>query len=133
MNSTAKLGGASAIGASSIAFLRPLCGTSDLRSSAACTSFALTGKQSFLNQPLLCWAHEIENPVLLIHGAEAHSRYFSETTFEKMTGRKVVGESAKEGNKEMMIIPGAVHCDLYDNLDVIPFDKIESFYRENLK
>ena len=95
--------------------------------------WSFTGKQSFLNQPLLCWASEIENPVLLIHGENAHSRYFSETAFEKMTGRKVVGESAKEGNKEMLIIPGAVHCDLYDNLDVIPFDKIESFYKESMK
>ena len=95
--------------------------------------WSFTGKQSFLNQPLLCWASEIENPVLLIHGENAHSRYFSETAFEKMTGRKVVGESAQVGNKEMLIIPGAVHCDLYDNLDVIPFDKIESFYKESMK
>ena len=95
--------------------------------------WSFTGKQSFLNQPLLCWASEIENPVLLIHGENAHSRYFSETAFEKMTGRKVVGVSAQVGNKEMLIIPGAVHCDLYDNLDVIPFDKIESFYKESMR
>ena len=92
------------------------------------------GCQSFLNQPLLCWAQEIENPVLLIHGEKAHSRYFSEYAFERMTGRKVVGESATEGNKEMLIIPGATHVDLYDDVaGVIPYDKIEAFFRENLK
>ena len=92
------------------------------------------GCQSFLNQPLLCWAQEIENPVLLIHGEKAHSRYFSEYAFERMTGRKVVGESAVEGNKEMLIIPGATHVDLYDDVaGVIPYDRIEAFFRENLK
>ena len=92
------------------------------------------GCQSFLNQPLLAWAHEIENPVLLIHGGKAHSRYFSEYAFERMTGKHVVGESAKEGNKEMLIIPGASHVDLYDDVaGVIPYDKIETFFRENLK
>ena len=92
------------------------------------------GCQSFLNQPLLAWAHEIENPVLLIHGERAHSRYFSEYAFEKMTGRHVEGVSAKEGNKELMIIPGASHVDLYDDVaGVIPYDKIEKFFNENLK
>ncbi len=92
------------------------------------------GCQSFLNQPLLAWAHEIENPVLLIHGEKAHSRYFSEYAFERMTGRHVVGESAKEGNKELLIIPGASHVDLYDDVaGVIPYDKIEGFFKENLK
>ncbi len=92
------------------------------------------GCQSFLNQPLLAWAHEIENPVLLIHGEKAHSRYFSEYAFERMTGRHVVGESAKEGNKELLIIPGASHVDLYDDVaGVIPYDKMEAFFKENLK
>ena len=92
------------------------------------------GCQSFLNQPLLCWAHEIENPVLLIHGEKAHSRYFSEYAFERMTGKHVVGESAIEGNKELMIIPGASHVDLYDDVaGVIPYDKMEAFFKENLK
>ncbi|MCR4764940.1 MAG: alpha/beta hydrolase [Bacteroidaceae bacterium] len=91
------------------------------------------GCQSFLNQPLLAWAHEIETPVLLIHGEKAHSRYFSEYAFEKMTGKQVVGESAKEGNKEMLIIPGASHVDLYDDeAGVIPFDKIRTFFTDNL-
>ena len=92
------------------------------------------GCQSFLNQPLLAWAQEIEAPVLLIHGEKAHSRYFSEYAFERMTGRHVVGESAKEGNKELLIIPGASHVDLYDDVaGVIPFDKMETFFKENLR
>ena len=92
------------------------------------------GCQSFLNQPLLAWAHEIENPVLLIHGEKAHSRYFSEYAFEKMTGVHVEGESKTVGNKELLIIPGASHVDLYDDeAGVIPFDKMEQFFRENLK
>ena len=93
-----------------------------------------TGCQSFLNQPLLAWAHEIENPVLLIHGEKAHSRYFSEYAFEKMTGKHVEGLSAVVGNKELMIIPGAVHTDLYDDKNgKIPYDKMEAFFNENLK
>ena len=92
------------------------------------------GCQSFLNQPLLAWAHEIQTPVLLIHGEKAHSRYFSEYAFERMTGKKVVGVSAKEGNKEILIIPGATHVDLYDDqAGLIPYDRIEQFFNENLK
>jgi len=82
-----------------------------------------TSSLSFLNMPLLSFAGEIRNAVLLIHGEKAHSRYFSEDTFKKLKG----------DNKELMIIPGASHTDLYDNLDKIPFDKIEQFYRKNLK
>ena len=94
----------------------------------------VTGCQSFLNQPILAFAAEIENPVLLIHGEKAHSRYFSEYAFEKMTGKHVEGVSAKEGNKELLIIPGASHVDLYDDVaGVIPYDKIETFFKENLK
>ena len=105
------------------------------RSGGSTDGWNLIGCQSFLNQPLLCYAHEISNPVLLIHGELAHSRYFSETAFEKMTG--VTPESGKTtviGNKELMIIPGAVHTDLYDDrAGVIPYDKIEQFFRTNLK
>lgn len=92
------------------------------------------GCQSFLNQPLLSYANEIETPVLLIHGEKAHSRYFSEYAFEKMTGVKLEeGKSAKVGNKELLIIPNAVHTDLYDDkAGVIPYDKIEAFFNENL-
>ena len=92
------------------------------------------GCQSFLNQPLLAWAAEIESPVLLIHGEKAHSRYFSEYAFAKMTGKTCNGESMKEGNKEILIIPGAVHTDLYDDKNgKIPYDKMEAFFKENLK
>ena len=104
------------------------------RSGNSTDGWNVTGCQSFLNQPLLAWAHEIENPVLLIHGEKAHSRYFSEYAFEKMTGVHVDGESKTVGNKEIMIIPGAVHTDLYDDLNgKIPYDKMEKFFKENLK
>ena len=94
----------------------------------------VVGCQSFMNQPLLAWASEIETPVLLIHGEKAHSRYFSEYAFEKMTGVHVEGVSKTVGNKELMIIPGASHVDLYDDVaGVIPFDKIERFFTDNLK
>lgn len=67
-------------------------------------------------------ANEIENAVLIIHGEKAHSRYFSEDAYKLLKG----------DNKELMIIPGANHTDLYDRLDIIPFDKIEAFFRKNL-
>lgn len=81
------------------------------------------GCMSFLNQPILCYSEEIRSAVLLIHGEKAHSCYFSKDAFKKLKG----------DNKELMIIPDAVHTDLYDNLDVIPFDKMEKFFRENMK
>ena len=84
----------------------------------------VTGTMSFLNQPLLDMAGEIKTPVLLIHGEKAHSRYFSEGAFAKLKG----------DNKELMIIPGAVHTDLYDDrAGVIPYDKIETFLKTYLK
>ena len=84
----------------------------------------ITGTMSFLNQPLLDMAGEIKTPVLLIHGEKAHSRYFSEGAFAKLKG----------DNKELLIIPGAVHTDLYDDVKgVIPYDKMESFFKINLK
>ena len=82
-----------------------------------------TSALSFINMPLLQYAHEIRTPVLLIHGENAHSRYFSEDAFKKLTG----------DNKELMIIPGASHVDLYDNMNAIPFDKLEQFFKTNLK
>ena len=105
------------------------------RSGNSTDGWNVTGCQSFLNQPLLAWAHEIETPVLLIHGEKAHSRYFSEYAFEKMTGVHVEGESKTVGNKELLIIPGAVHTDLYDGggKNAIPFDKLQSFFEEYLK
>ena len=77
----------------------------------------------FLNAKLLAYAGEIESAVLVIHGEKAHSRYFGETAFKMLKG----------DNKELMIIPGASHCDLYDQLDIIPFDKLAEFYRKYLK
>lgn len=82
-----------------------------------------TSALSFINMPILAYSDEIRNAVLLIHGEKAHSRYFSEDAFKKLKG----------DNKELLIIPGANHTDLYDNFDKIPFDKIEAFYREYLK
>ena len=104
------------------------------RSGNSTDGWNVIGTQSFLNQPLLAWAHEIENPVLLIHGEKAHSRYFSEYAFERMTGKHVEGQSAKEGNKELYIIPGASHIDLYDDeAGVVPYDKMADFFKKNLK
>ncbi len=80
----------------------------------------VTGCQSFLNQPILQYSQEIRSAVLIIHGEKAHSCYFSKDAFAKLTG----------DNKELMIIPGAVHTDLYDRLDIIPFDKITAFFRK---
>ena len=103
------------------------------RSGNSTDGWNVIGCQSFLNQPLLAWAHEIENPVLLIHGEKAHSRYFSEYAFERMTGKHVEGQSAKEGNKELYIIPGASHIDLYDDeAGVVPYDKMAEFFAKNL-
>ena len=82
-----------------------------------------TSTLSFLNMPILAYAGEIRNAVLLIHGENAHSRYFSEDTYKELKG----------DNKELLIIPGANHTDLYDNLEKIPFDKIESFFNDYLK
>lgn len=82
-----------------------------------------TSALSFMNMPLLSYSHEIRSAVLMIHGEKAHSRYFSEDAFKKLKG----------GNKELLIIPGASHVDLYDRMDVIPFDKIEQFFRTYLK
>ena len=92
-----------------------------------------TSSLSFINTPQLTYTAEIENPVLIIHGEKAHSRYFSEDAFEKMTGTKRMGLNTIKGNKELMIIPGASHTDLYDQVNIIPFDKIETFFKNNLK
>ena len=92
-----------------------------------------TNALSFVNMPLLCYIGEIKNPVLIVHGEDAHSRYFSETAFENMTGVKRSGNDTVAGNKELLIIPGASHVDLYDNFNAIPFDKIEKFFEDNLR
>ena len=83
----------------------------------------VTSGLSFSNMPLLSYSDEIRSAVLLIHGENAHSRYFSEDAFKKLTGE----------NKELMIIPGASHVDLYDNFEKIPFEKIKAFFDTYLK
>ena len=82
-----------------------------------------TSALAFINAPILAYAGEIRSAVLLIHGEKAHSRYFSEDTFKKLKG----------DNKELLIVPGAVHTDLYDRTDIIPFDRMEEFFRKYLK
>ncbi|MCH3909488.1 MAG: alpha/beta hydrolase [Bacilli bacterium] len=92
--------------------------------------WSLTSGWSFMNMPILCYTKEIRNAVLLIHGEKAHSRYFSEDAFKDMTS----GEGKKwAANKELLIVPGANHVDLYDNPKMIPFDKIQAFFSEYLK
>ena len=82
-----------------------------------------TSALSFINMPLLAYSDEIRSAVLMIHGEKAHSRYFSEDAFKKLKG----------DNKELLIIPGASHVDLYDNLEVIPFERIRDFFQSSLK
>lgn len=80
---------------------------------------------SFFNQPILKYSNEIRSAVMIVHGDKAHSFYFGKDAFEAMTrGNKFAD------NKQLLVIPGAVHTDLYDNLDVIPFDKIEEFFKK---
>ena len=82
-----------------------------------------TSALSFINMPILSYCDEIKSAVLLIHGEKAHSRYFSEDTFKKLKG----------DNKELIIIPGANHVDLYDQTNIIPFDQLEAFFTKYLK
>lgn len=82
-----------------------------------------TSALSFLNMPILHYSDEIRSAVLLVHGEKAHSCYFSRDAFQKLTG----------DNKELLIVPGAVHTDLYDRRDIIPFDRIEAFFRQYLR
>lgn len=86
-------------------------------------AWTLTTPLSFMNMPILSYIKEISpRPILLIHGEKAHSRYFSETAY-----------AAASEPKELVIVPGANHTDLYDRVDVIPFDKLTDFFRSNLK
>ena len=82
-----------------------------------------TASLALINMPILAYSNEIRNAVLIIHGEKAHSRYFSEDAYKKLKG----------DNKELLIVEGANHVDLYDNLEKIPFDKIESFFTTYLK
>lgn len=83
----------------------------------------VTSALSLITQPILAYSDTIKSPILMMHGEKAHSRYFSEDAFKKLKG----------DNKELMIIPGANHTDLYYKTDVIPFGKMELFFKENLK
>lgn len=84
------------------------------------------GCMSFMNQPILKYSNEIRSAVLIVHGEKAHSYYFGKDAYENM-----IKDSKYTSNKELLTIPGAVHTDLYDNLDVIPFAKIQKFFEEN--
>ena len=88
----------------------------------------LTSSLSFLNMPILRYTNEIRSAVLMIHGEKAHSCYFSKDAFADM----VNGNPYRE-NKELLLLPDAVHTDLYDRKDIIPFEKIEQFFREYLR
>lgn len=88
----------------------------------------VTGTMSFMNQPILRYSSEIRSAVLIIHGEKAHSCYFSRDAYATMTEGNPYPE-----NKELLIIPGAVHTDLYDKLDVIPFDKMADFFRKAMR
>lgn len=93
------------------------------RSKNSNTGWNMTSALSFINTPILARSDEIRSAVLMLHGEKAHSRYFSEDAYKKLKG----------DNKELVIIPGANHTDLYDQTDKIPFDKIETFFKNNLK
>ena len=92
------------------------------RSYGSTSGATVTSAATFMNMPILSYADEIETPVLMIHGEKALSRYFSEGAFKKLKG----------DNKELYIVPNAVHTNLYYKMDVIPFDKIETFFEKNL-
>ena len=94
-----------------------------LRSLNSNNGWNVTSSLSFLNMPILQYSSEIRSAVLLVHGEKAHSRYFSETAYSKLTG----------DNKELLMIPDANHTDLYDQMDVIPFEKLKVFFEEYLK
>lgn len=92
--------------------------------------WATIGCMSFMNQPILSYSNEIRSAVLMIHGDKAHSCYFSKDAYSNM-----LKDNPYKDNKELLLIPGAVHTDLYDGGEnnYIPFDKIESFLKQHLK
>lgn len=107
--------------------------------------WAMTGNISLANTTAFTNSNEIKNAVLIIHGEKAHSRYLGEDAFAAMTGYEFATHHApapyegnapvgltKVGNKELLIVEGTSHCDLYDQKDIIPFDKIETFIKENI-
>ncbi|MDD3662335.1 MAG: alpha/beta hydrolase [Candidatus Pacebacteria bacterium] len=85
------------------------------------------GCLSFMNQPILKYSNEIRSAVMIMHGDKAHSFYFGKDAYEAM-----IQHSNYTDNKELLVIPGAVHTDLYDNPDAIPFDKMDDFLNKNM-
>ena len=88
----------------------------------------VTGCMSFMNQPILQYSNEIRSAVLIMHGEKAHSCYFSKDAYANM-----IKNNPYTDNKELLIIPGAVHTDLYDRTDIIPFDKMTEFFKKYLQ
>ncbi|MDE6638875.1 MAG: alpha/beta hydrolase [Muribaculaceae bacterium] len=93
------------------------------RSGNSTDGWNATSGLPFVNFKFFEYADELDNAVLIVHGDQAHSYYFGKDTFAKLKG----------DNKQMLTIKGASHCDLYDQIDIIPFDEIAAFYKENLK
>lgn len=93
------------------------------RSGNSTDGWNITSNLPFINFKFFEYADELESAVLIVHGEKAHSFYFGKDTFEKLKG----------DNKQLLTIKGATHCDLYDQIDIIPFDEIAAFYQEFLK
>ena len=111
------------------------------RSGNSTDGWRTIGAQAYSNARFLFYVNEIRSAVMVLHGEKAHSRYFGEAAYKYMMEGKADGypfagkTNPVPGNKELVIVPGASHCDLYDGgaKDAIPFGKIEAFFRENLK
>ena len=88
----------------------------------------MIGCQSFINMPILQYSNEIRSAVMVLHGDKAHSCYFGKDAYAAMTAK-----NKYQDNKELLLVPGASHTDLYDQTDIIPFDKMEQFFIHNLK
>ncbi len=86
------------------------------------------GCQSFMNMPILQYSNEIRSAVMVLHGDKAHSCYFGKDAYAAM-----IDGSKYQDNKELLLVPGASHTDLYDQTDIIPFDRLEEFFNKNLK
>ena len=90
--------------------------------------WAIQTNTSAMNIKLFEYSNEIRNAVMIVHGEKAHSCYMGKDAYDEM-----IKDSKYKDNKELLIVPNASHCDLYDQKDIIPFDKIEKFLKDNLK